>query len=73
MKNKTIEPIMKRLMLIANDYKNNGSIDAEAKRNFYTAMGELIAKTGCNYEQAEDMIICWIEDPEKVHLLQEVG
>lgn len=73
MKNKTIEPIMKRLMLIANDYKNTGNIDADMKRHFYMAMGELMATTGCNYQQAEDMIVCWIEDPEKVHLLQEVG
>lgn len=70
---KNIEPIMKRLMLIANDYKNTNQINAEAKRNFYTAMGELMAKTGCNYQQAENMIICWMEDPNKVHLLQEVG
>lgn len=69
---KTIETIMKRLMLIANQYKNTGSIDAQTKRNFYTAMGELMAKTGCNYQQAEDMIICWMEDPKKIHL-QEVG
>lgn len=70
---KSIEPIMKRLMLIANDYKNTNQINSEAKRNFYTAMGELMAKTGCNYQQAEDMIICWMEDPNKVHLLKEVG
>lgn len=70
---KNIEPIMKRLMLIANDYKRTGKIDDASKRNFYTAMGELMAKTGCNYQQAEDMIICWMEDPKKVHLLQEVG
>ncbi len=69
---KNIEPIMKRLMLIANDYKTTGSIDAQAKRNFYTAMGELMAKTGCNYQQAEEMIICWMEDPEKAQVLQDV-
>lgn len=73
MKNKTIEPIMKRLLLIANDYKRTGKMDDANKRTFYTTMGELMAKTGCNYQQAEDMIICWMEDPKKIHLLQEVG
>lgn len=69
---KNIEPIMKRLMLIANDYKCTGKIDTEAKRKFYTAMGELMATTGLNYQQAEDMLICWIEDPKKVQVLQDV-
>lgn len=69
---KNIEPIMKRLMLIANDYKLTGKIDANDKREFYVAMGELMAKTGLNYQQAEDMIICWIEDPKKVQVLQDV-
>lgn len=69
---KTIEPIMKRLLLIANEFDRTKTLDESQKQNFYSAMGELMHKTGFNYQQAENMLICWIEDPEKVQVLQDV-
>lgn len=67
-----IEQIMKRLLFIAAEFNSNGVIEGTAKAIFYSSMGELMQLTGMNYQQAEDMLICWIENPSKAMVLKDV-